>query len=234
MAGFAALDLVAFGFFLVSWLAYRLIVESERWGSSSLNAMMKLRRQAWFERVVQRDNRIVDTQIMNGLQNGTAFFASTSLIAIGGAMALLQSTDQMLQVFADLPFGLIPTRAMWEIKVIGLAMIFAYAFFKFAWSYRVFNYSAILLGTIPDRSTAGSNEGRISDAANEAAAMNLAAAQHFNRGQRAFFFAIAYLGWFLGPLPLIVATMGVLVVMWRRQFNSDALRALSAGSRDRK
>ena len=30
--------------------------------------------------------------------------------------------------------------------MIGLAVIFVYAFFKFAWSYRLFNYAAILLG----------------------------------------------------------------------------------------
>ena len=37
--------------------------------------------------------RIVDSQIMASLQNGTAFFASTSLIAIGGTLTLLRSTD---------------------------------------------------------------------------------------------------------------------------------------------
>ena len=38
---------------------------------------------------------------------------------------------------------------LWEIKAIGLAVIFVYAFFKFAWSYRLFNYVAILLGAMP-------------------------------------------------------------------------------------
>jgi Predicted membrane protein len=52
------------------------------------------------------------------------------------------------------------------------------------------------------------------------------AGRQFNRGQRAFFFALAYLGWFIGPLPFMVATVGVVVVMWRRRFGSDAQRAL--------
>ena len=34
-------------------------------------------------------------------------------------------------------------------KVIGLAVIFVYAFFKFAWSYRLFNYMAIIVGAVP-------------------------------------------------------------------------------------
>jgi uncharacterized membrane protein len=228
MLGFTGLDGVAVGCFVSAWLGYKLCVESFRFGRHSLNAIMRERREAWFQNTARRDNRIVDTQIMASLQNGTAFFASTSLIAIGGTLALLQSTDRILEVFADLPLGHNPTRAMWETKVIGLATIFAYAFFKFAWSYRVFNYSAILLGAIPD--TKHHSQAEIASAARAASAMNAAAAQHFNRGQRAFFFAIAYLGWFLGPLPFIAATLGVLIVMWNRQFRSDALQAITTGT----
>ena len=34
-------------------------------------------------------------------------------------------------------------------KVDGLAVIFVYAFFKFAWAYRLFNYMAIIVGAVP-------------------------------------------------------------------------------------
>ena len=89
---------------------------------------------------------MVDMQIMASLQNGTAFFASTSLLAVGGALALLRSTNDALAVLAKLPIDLSPSPALWELKCIGLILIFIYAFFKFAWSYRLFNYVAILLG----------------------------------------------------------------------------------------
>ena len=56
-----------------------------------------------------------------------------------------------MRVFQDLPLGLATTRSIWEMKTIGLAVIFVYAFFKFAWSYRLFNYAAILLGGTPPR-----------------------------------------------------------------------------------
>ena len=41
-------------------------------------------REIWMRRMLARELRMVDMQIMAALQNGTAFFASTSLIAIGG------------------------------------------------------------------------------------------------------------------------------------------------------
>ena len=124
----------------------------------------------------------------------------------------------------ELPLGLVTTRAQWEVKTIGLVIIFVYAFFKFAWSYRLFNYVAILIGSVPVRPEPDDPEAKTT--ALRAAAMHVVAGKHFNRGQRAFFFALAYLGWFIGPYAMIGATAAVLLVMWRRQFASDAIKAL--------
>jgi uncharacterized membrane protein len=161
-------------------------------------------------------------QIMGALQNGTAFFASTSLIAVGGALALLRATNEALAVLGALPIDLTPSPALWEIKCVGLILIFVYAFFKFAWSYRLFNYVSILLGAMPpveQRDTAEAEAHVI-----RTTKLFEAAGRHFNRGQRAFFFALGYLGWFVGPVVLMLTTALVLVAMWRRQFASDAAR----------
>ena len=52
------------------------------------------------------------------------------------------------------------------------------------------------------------------------------AGQHFNRGQRSFFFALGYLGWFVSPWVLFVTTAMVVIVTWRRQFASNAWKAM--------
>ena len=149
MLGFGVLDFGALAFFVVAWLAYHVAVEFTPARHSGLNVRMNRYRRAWMEQMLARDNRIVDANIMGSLQNGTAFFASTSLLAIGGVLTLLQATDDVLTEMTAAPFGLAATRLGWEVKVIGLAMIFVYAFYKFAWSYRVFNYAAILVGAVP-------------------------------------------------------------------------------------
>jgi uncharacterized membrane protein len=217
---FTNLDYVALAFFIIAWFGYHAAVELSPAGQKSLNKLMNQYRYRWMEQMVVRENRIVDTTIMASLMNGTAFFASTSLIAIGGVLALLQSTDSVLPVFADLPFGEPPTRLAWDVKVVGLAVIFVYAFFKFAWSYRLFNYMAILVGAVPVLKESSREEALA--VARQAGAMNAVAGKHFNRGQRAFFFSLAYLGWFVSAYLFIGATAGVLLVMWRRQFLSDA------------
>jgi uncharacterized membrane protein len=220
--GFTAIDYLGLAFFLAAWTGYHLAAEKLGSATHGLNERMALYRRAWFEQTRLRENRIFDSTIMASLQNGAAFFASTALFAIAGVLALLQATDAALSVFADLPFGIAPTRLAYEVKVGGLGVIFVYAFFKFAWSYRLFNYTAILMGAIPVDGRSFEAEA----ATARATRMNIVAGRHFNRGQRAFFFALGYLGWFISAWVLIVATAAVLIVMWRRQFASDAIAAL--------
>jgi uncharacterized membrane protein len=220
----SALDMLALAFFIGAWLGYHIAVEWTEHGRSGLNSRMNAYRDLWMIRMLERDVRIVDTQIMASLQNGTAFFASTSLIAIGGALTLMRSPDDMLAVAATLPFGVETSRAVWEVKTIGLAVIFAYAFFKFAWSYRLFNYVAILIGAMPPHKE--HNKPSAKSDAIRAGKLCASAGVHFNRGQRAFFFALGYLGWFISPWLFMAATLAVVIVMWRRQFKSDSLQAV--------
>jgi len=225
MASFTLLDLLAFGWFLGAWIGYSLLIEKSAKGRSGLNAMMNLYRDEWMERLLAREMRMVDAQVTAALQNGTAFFASTSLIAIGGTLTLLRSTEQILTVVAALPFGVAQSQEMWELKIMGLAIIFVYAFFKFAWSYRLYNYFAIMVGAAPP--PAEKDSAAAQAFAHRAARLCADAGRHFNRGQRGFFFALGYLGWFLGPLELALTTTGIVVVMWRRQFTSDSRLAFS-------
>ncbi|TIP58704.1 MAG: DUF599 family protein, partial [Mesorhizobium sp.] len=66
----------------------------------SLTTAMNVQRQAWIRNMAEREVRIVDTAIMAGLQQGTAFFASSSLIAIGGCFALLGASEQVVSVLS--------------------------------------------------------------------------------------------------------------------------------------
>lgn len=224
MLSFSILDVIALAGFVVAWTAYAVVLDRTAYGQNGLNHLMNRYREQWMNQMIRREMRMIDGQVSASLQAGTAFFASSSLIAIGGALTLFHSTEEMLSLVGSLPFGVVPTRIQWEAKTIGLAVIMVYAFFKFAWSYRLFNYVAIMLGAAPPASEKDAPETH--EFARRAAALLADAGRQFNRGQRAFFFALGYLGWFIGPLPFMVTTAGVVVVMCRRQFASAARRAL--------
>jgi uncharacterized membrane protein len=226
MIAYSMVDVFAVGFFILEWTVYAVTLERTAYGRDSLSARMNAYREVWMRRMLNREVRIVDTQIMASLQNGTAFFASTTLLAVGGALALLRATSEAMPIIDKLPIGFRASPALWEIKCMGLLLIFVYAFFKFAWSYRLFNYVAILLGATPPASERDTPEAEAHVV--RTTKLFQSAARHFNRGQRAFFFALGYLGWFVSPWVLLASTAAVVIVTWRRQFASNAWRAMGS------
>src|SRR6266478_2391520 len=96
--GAYSVDILAVGFFILEWSVYAVTLEHTAYGRNSLSARMNVYREVWIRRMLDREARMVDMQIMASLQNGTAFFASTSLLAIGAGLALLRATNDALVV----------------------------------------------------------------------------------------------------------------------------------------
>jgi len=221
-------DLAALAFYLVAWTFHALAADGKLFSRVSLSTAMNAQREIWMHTMARRDLRMIDTSIMLGLQQGTAFFGSSSLIAIGGCFALLGASDQVLNVLSELPLTTTSPRPVFEIKVMGLILILAYAFFKFGWSYRLFNYCSILIGAVPVQKDEHGHEEETEKAVQRAAKMNVLAGKHFNAGLRGIFFSLGYLGWFVGPLVFALSTLLLLCVLVRRQFFSAARRAVLA------
>jgi uncharacterized membrane protein len=221
------MDYVALIVFMVLWTSYTHITTARTlFPRTSLNQAMADRRRNWIYNSLTRDLKMIDTQIMAGLQNGTAFFASTSIFAIGGCFALLGATDQVESVFRDMPFVQYAGRTAFEMKVIGLTCLFGYAFFKFGWSYRLFNYCTILFGAMPMLHETNGNRAAAEHAAENVIRMNIIAAKNFNDGLRTIFLSIGYLGWFISPYVFIASTVVIIVALLRRQYFSEARRAI--------
>jgi uncharacterized membrane protein len=222
-------DIVAVLWFVGAWTAYSLVINHFADSGRSLSSAMDRQRRRWMRTMARRDLRMIDTGIMGGLQNGTAFFASTSLIAIGGGFALLNATDHVYDVLRDLSLSPSSPRGLFEVKAVGLILIFGFAFFEFGWAYRLFNYASILVGATPSAAHAG--EAEAIAAADRAASFTIAAGRHFNHGLRAFFFAVGYLGWFVNGYVLIVTTTAILLVQLYRQFLSPSARLVIEAAR---
>ncbi|NGN40040.1 DUF599 family protein [Mesorhizobium sp. CGMCC 1.15528] len=227
-----AADLAALAFFLVAWVVHTLAADGKLVSRVSLSRAMNAQREAWMQTMARRELRMIDTSIMVGLQQGTAFFASSSLIAVGGCFALLGASDHVLTVLSDLPFASAPSRPIFEIKVLGLIVILAYSFFKFGWSYRLFNYCSILIGAVPMVRDGHANEIEMETAIRRAARMNILAGKHFNAGLRGIFFSIGYLGWFVDPIVFALTTVILFAVLLRRQFFSAAREAVMVEAQD--
>lgn len=218
--GFTLLDFVAFGWLVFCWSGYTIFADHGPWRKRSVTAAMSRYRHQWMRVMMQREHRIVDTNIIGNLLNGVAFFSSTTILAIGGLLAALGAPDSAIQILEDLPFAVETTRAMWEMKVLILAGILVIAFFKFAWAYRLFNNCSVLIGAAP---ITVADDASAEAFAERAGNLNSLAARHFNRALRAYFFALATLAWFINPMVFMTAITLVVYVVFRRDFRSRSL-----------
>lgn len=221
---FTILDWIAIACFVFSWAGYAWLVDFSPWRERTLTFAMNAQRRTWMEAMLKRENRMFDAQVVAGLQSGAAFFASTSLLAIGAAFALLTTSEQVLGVLDDLPVSMSTSQTAWEVKALGLLAIYAYAFFKFGWSVRLFNYTSILMGATPPASEQDSEAARL--AIERATRMSVVAGRQFTRGQRAFFFSVGFLGWFAGAWLFLAVTLIVVFALCRRQFAFPSLALL--------
>jgi uncharacterized membrane protein len=219
-------DIAALAVFFGCLLGMTRLIEHCSDTRPSTSRLMANYRRRWMEEVPTRSNRIVDAALLVTLRNGTAFFASGSIIAIGGIAALLGQTERLLDVATDFAgefsSGMVADQAVWEAKLLFVAVLMVNAFLKFVWSHRLFGYCAILMGATPENGSAA----EIAAMVERSAQLQISAGRSFNRGLRTTYFSLAALAWFLGPVALAAATTVTTLMLYRREFRSDSRRAL--------
>ncbi len=171
--------------------------------------------------MITREPRIFDAQIVSNLRQGTAFFASTSVIAIGGTLALIGNAEALTGLAGELVMRGDPA-FVWELKLLVVTLFLTNAFLKFVWANRLFGYAAVLMAAVPNDPTDPACIPR----ATQAGEINVTAARGFNRGLRSVYFALTSVAWLAGPIPFLAATLFTTGVIWRREFASHSRRIL--------
>ena len=220
------LDALAFLWFVMATVGYGLFARYGPASESNLISAIQRQREAWMANMARRHDRVQDVLLVSNLAAGNTFFASTSVILLGALSALLGSGEAAQRVITSLPHALASPPALWNLKILTLMAVFVYAFFKFAWAFRLAHYAMILVGAAPptDQSTEGL---RLAHGKRTARLAGIAG-EHSNSGLRAYYFAIAGTAWFYHPLAFIVATTWVLAIVIRREYLSRSLALIGA------
>lgn len=218
---FALPDILALAVLLLAWLGVTPLIENAPKRRPSTAQLMARYRREWMVQFLTREPRIFDSQIVSNLRQGTAFFASASMIAIGGGFALLGNAERLRGVAQDLTQNADPL-IVWEAKLLVLLMIAANAFLKFVWAHRLFGYCAVLMAAVPNDAT----DPEAMPLAAKAGEINVLAARSYNRGLRSVYFGIAAAAWLAGPWTLLVASLFTLGVVIRREFASQSRAVL--------
>ena len=220
---FSHWDLSAVGLLLVCFIFIGLLIENAPVSHPSVSQLMAEYRRIWMRHMAARDVRIFDAQVLNGLRQGTAFFASTTMLATGGVLALIGNSDKLIDVADDLSLQPV-SEVVWKIKLLLTLLLVTNAFLKFVWAHRLFGYCAILMAAVPN----APEDPQTLPMSRKAGEVNITAARSYNRGLRAIYFSIASIAWLVGPLALITATVVTVSVLLRREFLSKSRALLLA------
>ena len=215
---------LALAWYFFCWIGYARFAKRRSMVQPSLLAEGNRERRLWMLQSSRRDVRVIDAIVVQNLSTSPSFFASTTLLIVGGLLALLGSSEQTSALVSELPFAVRTSRLVLDLKLLLLTGVFVYAFFRFTWSLRQYSLGALLMAAAPahdefDRLTEADRE-RFADRAG--GVMGLAAESH-NDGLRAYYFAFAAAAWLVSPIAFAVGSAGVVWVLFMREFHSEAL-----------
>jgi len=232
LADFQIADWVALGFLVAVWHVYGWFADTLPPAGTpitgaprNLNMAMHRVRKQWMKQMVRRQERVIDVILTGHTVNSLAFFASTSMIVIAGLVGTLAAGKALARWLESLSFIHTTTEAVFQLKIVGLIGMFVIAFYKFTWALRQYNFLCALIGAAPVHESHPS-EAEVDRFADHASRMLSLALTSFNGGIRAFYFAVAWLAWFIHPFAFIGTTAFMVAILYKRQTHSRSQAAV--------
>ena len=221
-------DWAAVGLFFFSWAGYAQFAKRRAASQPSILAATNGVRRQWMLQATYREVRVFDGVVIQNLSTSPSFFASTTILIIGGLLAVLGTTDKASELVRDIPFAARTSTLVFDLKLVLLLGIFVYAFFRFTWSMRQYTFGALLIAAAPEAKVFNEQAASRQAFADKAGRVVGMAAETFNDGLRAYYLAFAAVGWFFSPIVFMVATGGVIWILYQREFQSDVLDVLNS------
>ncbi|MCW5636013.1 MAG: DUF599 domain-containing protein [Rubrivivax sp.] len=213
------------------WTAYARFARQRSTVRPSVLDATNRERRRWMREATVRDNRVLDGIVVQNLSSPPSFFASTTILIIGALLATLFASDKASEFVREVPFAARTSVLVFDLKLVVLTAIFVFAFFRFTWSVRQYSFGVILVAALPPRDQFVHDDAAREAFAERAGRIVGMAAESLNDGIRAYYMSFAAAAWFISPWACMLATTGVIWVLYRREFHSDVLRLLLDGER---
>jgi uncharacterized membrane protein len=213
-------DLVALSWFVLIWLGYTIGQDGPWPQFGGVNHHLRRVRVTWISRALEREIRLMDSQLVGHTMNSVTFFASTTMLILAGLVGLLGNVDRVYTIADRLTFTIKTSPALFETKLLVLIGIFIFAFFQFTWALRQYNYTCALIGAAPAAPLAADHRDALAETV---AAVMTHAVTSLNGGLRAYYFALAVLTWFIHPwMFLVTSNLVVAILIWRQLWSGTA------------
>lgn len=221
-------DWLAVALFFGGWLGYAKWAKRRAERFPSVLATTNRERMRWMLQTSRRENRMLDGLVVQNLSGSPSFFASTTILIIGGLLAVLSTTERASEIVREIPFAARTSLLVFDLKVVLLTAVFVFAFFRFTWSLRQYSFGVLVVASAPAHDQWPDEAARQAFADRAGRVVGLAA-EAFNDGLRAYYMSFAAVAWFFTPWAFMAATAGVIWVLYRREFHSEVLAVLRQG-----
>lgn len=224
---FSVIDLIALFTFLTCWFGYTWFARKKAKTTNCIARCLHQHRIHWMYEAITREVRVGEAALLANLERNIAFFASSTLLILAGLLTLFAKIETLESVIASLPFADDINHLAIQLKLGLLAFIFVLSFFQFTWSMRQYGFVNVMMGAAPIDST-GLNE-NLKAYAEQMAIVQDQAAHAYNYGLRSYYFALAAMCWFFHPGLFMLMSVWVVYTLYRREFSSKAVKAITAG-----
>ncbi|QUD90683.1 DUF599 family protein [Phenylobacterium montanum] len=216
------LELAGLAVYLACWLGYAPLLRRLPHAGGVINANLNVVRTGWMTRMALRKDRFIDSALLGHAINSASFFASSNLILIAALTGALVGGERTWSTVHNLPLVERTAPLLFEAKLALIVVSMARSLLDFIWSIRQLNYCLAAIGALP---LAASEETLRAYAAATASILNPALGS-FSAGVRGYYFALAAAGWLLGPIPLIITSLGATFLLAWRQLASPSAHGL--------
>jgi uncharacterized membrane protein len=175
----------------------------------TVQAINRIARTAWVQNIMRDDkNAVLAVQTLRNSTMVATFLASTAVLMIIGVLTLSEQEGKFEATWHTLNMVGAINPMLWMVKLILLLLDLFVAFFSFLMAIRMFNHVGYMIN-VP----LGLNHKMITPAH---VATHLNRAGHFySLGMRAYYFLVPLVFWLFGPHFMLVATIGLLMVLYR-------------------
>ncbi len=221
------IDIFALLVFFLCWSGYTWFARKKAKTTDCLARSLNQHRIYWMYEVITREVRVGEAALLANLERNITFFASSTLLILAGLLTLFAKIDTLEMVISSMPYADHPSHLAIQFKLTLLVSIFVLSFFQFTWSMRQYGFVNVMVGAAPI-DVSGLNE-NLKAYAKQMSIVQDQAAHSYNYGLRSYYFALAAICWFFHPLLLIVMSLWVVYTLYTREFNSKAVKAITAG-----
>jgi uncharacterized membrane protein len=194
--------------FLLAFYNFFLMRKERRDPAYTVRAVNTMARTAWVENVMAERRDILAVQTLRNSTMAATFLASTSVLLIIGVLTLSGQGDKLDATWHTLNIYGARHTELWILKLLFLLLDLFFAFFSFSMSIRVFNHVGYMIN-VP----LSLNHKSISPA-HVASHLNRAG-RFYSLGMRAYYYAVPLVFWLFGPHFMLLATLGLLFVLYR-------------------